>query len=83
MRVAHEAAKPLVNGLHWVLDLAFREDDCRLRAGNAAESFAVLRHFTLNLLKKTKSKGGIKIRRLKAGWDNAFLLQVLFGGGTE
>ena len=71
------------NGLHWVLDLAFREDECRVRAGNAAENFAVLRHFTINLLKKTKSKGGIRIRRLKAGWDNAFLLQILFGGGTE
>ena len=66
------------NGLHWVLDVAFREDDCRVRAGNAAENFAVLRHFTLNLLKNIKSKVGIKTRRLRAGWDNEFLLQVLF-----
>jgi predicted transposase YbfD/YdcC len=65
------------NGLHWVLDVAFREDDCRVRAGHAAENFAVLRHFTLNLLKKAKSKVGIKIRRQRAGWDNAFLLEVL------
>jgi predicted transposase YbfD/YdcC len=67
------------NGLHWVLDVAFREDDCRIRAGNAAENFAVLRHITMNLLKNTKSKVGIKTRRLKAGWDHNFLLQSLFG----
>lgn len=66
------------NQLHWVLDVAFREDDCRVRAGNAAENFAVLRHVALNLLKAVKgTKVGIKIRRLRAGWDNNFLLQVL------
>jgi predicted transposase YbfD/YdcC len=67
------------NGLHWVLDVAFREDDCRVRAGNAAENFAVLRHFTMNLLKNVKSKVGIKTRRLQAGWDHEFLLHVLCG----
>jgi len=66
------------NQLHWVLDVAFREDDCRVRAGNAAENFAVLRHAALNLLKHVKgTKVGIKIRRLRAGWDNNFLMQVL------
>ncbi len=65
------------NGLHWVLDLAFREDECRVRAGNAAENFAVLRHFTMNLLKRVKSKVGIRARRLRAGWDNEFMLQAL------
>jgi predicted transposase YbfD/YdcC len=67
------------NRLHWVLDLAFREDDCRIRAGNAAENFAVLRHFTMNLLKNVKSKVGIKTRRLQAGWNHEFLLRVLCG----
>lgn len=66
------------NRLHWVLDLAFREDECRVRAGNAAENFAVLRHFTLNMLKNVKSKVGIKLRRQQAGWDDQFLLEVLF-----
>lgn len=67
------------NELHWVLDVAFREDDCRVRAGNAAENFAVLRHFTMNLLKKVKSSVGIKGRRLQAGWNHDFLLKVLAG----
>jgi len=66
------------NGLHWVLDVAFREDDCRVRAGHAAENFAVLRHLAVNLLKAVKgTKVGIKNRRLRAGWDQAFLLRVL------
>ena len=72
------------NQLHWVLDVAFREDDCRVRAGNAAENFAVLRHAALNLLKKVQgTKVGIKIRRLRAGWDNDFLMRVLGAVGLK
>lgn len=68
------------NRLHWVLDIAFREDDSRLRKGNGAQNFAVLRHIALNLLKQEKSaKCGIKNKRLKAGWDEAYLLKVLAG----
>jgi predicted transposase YbfD/YdcC len=66
------------NEVHWVLDVAFREDDCRIRAGHAAENFAVIRHLSLNLLKSVKNaKGGIHSRRLQAGWNNDFLLRVL------
>ncbi len=68
------------NELHWVLDVAFREDESRIRKGNAAENFAILRHFALNLLKQEKTaKVGIKNRRLMAGWDDAYLLKVLTG----
>jgi predicted transposase YbfD/YdcC len=56
--------------LHWVLDLAFREDVCRLCKDHAAENVAVIRHLALNLLRPDKvSKTGVKNRRLKAGWD--------------
>lgn len=66
------------NSLHWVLDVAFREDDCRIRVGNAAENFAVLRHLALNMLRSVKgSKVGVKTRRMLAGWDENFLLRVL------
>jgi predicted transposase YbfD/YdcC len=66
------------NQLHWVLDVAFREDDSRIRIGHAAENMAVLRHIALNLLNAESSlRRGIKGKRLKAGWDDAYLAKVL------
>lgn len=66
------------NGLHWVLDIAFREDDCRIRRDHAPQNMALLRHMALNLLKhETSLKVGVKVKRLWAGWDNAYLLTVL------
>lgn len=68
------------NKVHWVLDIAFREDECRIRKGNGAQNFAVLRHIALNLLKQEKTaKCGTKNKRLKAGWDENYLLKVLSG----
>jgi len=68
------------NKVHWVLDIAFREDDCRIRKGNGAQNFAILRHIALNLLKQEKTaKCGVKNKRLKAGWDESYLLKVLSG----
>lgn len=66
------------NQLHWVLDVAFREDDCRVRAANAAANFSAVRQLALGLLKqRTETKVGIKNRRLMAGWDDSFLLRVI------
>lgn len=66
------------NQLHWSLDISFREDECRVRKGNAAENLAVVRHIALNLLKAEKTaKVGIKIKRSKAGWDSQYLAKVL------
>jgi predicted transposase YbfD/YdcC len=66
------------NGLHWVLDIAFREDECRVRAGKGAENFVMLRHIVVNLLKREQTaKVGIKAKRMKAGWDERYLLKVL------
>ena len=68
------------NKVHWVLDIAFREDDCRVRKGNGAQNFAVLRHIALNLLKQEKTaKCGTRAKRLRAGWDQDYLLRVLAG----
>lgn len=67
------------NSLHWVLDLAFREDECRKRKDNSAENFAILRHITLNLLKQEKTcKRSIAGKRLLAGWDTGYMEKVLF-----
>ena len=66
------------NKVHWVLDLVFREDDCRIRKGNGAQNFAVFRHIALNLLRQEKTaKRSIRAKRLKAGWDHDYLLKVL------
>lgn len=67
------------NSLHWVLDMTFREDESRIRRGEAAHNFALLRRMALNLLKREPSlKKGVKQKRLKAGWDEAYLTKVLF-----
>jgi predicted transposase YbfD/YdcC len=68
------------NKVHWVLDIAFREDDSRVRKGNAAQNLAVLRHIALNLLKQERTaRCGTKSKRLRAGWDENYLLKVLTG----
>lgn len=66
------------NGLHWVLDIAFREDAARIRKDHAPQNMATLRRLALNLLKQeTSVKVGIAAKRKMAGWDNTYLLKVL------
>lgn len=66
------------NSLHWVLDVAFREDDSRIRRGNGPQNFALLRHIALNLLRHNQmSDLGIKNRRLQAGWDDKYLSSLV------
>lgn len=68
------------NSLHWVLDVSFHEDACRIRKDKGAQTFAVLRHIALNLLRREPHhKRGIKARRKRAGWDRDYLFQVLTG----
>ena len=66
------------NGLHWCLDVAFDEDNCRVRKDAAPENFAVIRHIAMNLLKQeSTAKVGIKNKRLMAGWDDRYLTRLL------
>ena len=67
------------NSVHWVLDIAFREDESRIRSGEAAENFAAIRHIVLNLLRSNKSfKGSVKSKRLNAAMDTNYLQEVVF-----
>lgn len=66
------------NGLHWVLDVAFGEDQSRIRSGYAAENIAAIRKIANNALKQcTSRKGGVKAKRLQAGWDDRFMEEIL------
>lgn len=66
------------NSLHWVLDVALDEDDCRIRKDNAPQNFAILRHIAVNLLGKEKSKKlGIKNKQFLAAMDDSYIAKVL------
>ncbi len=67
------------NKLHWVLDVVFREDDCRSSVGYSAENFSLLRQFALNLIKQEPSKKSIKRKQSIAGWNENYLLEILIG----
>lgn len=65
------------NTFHWTLDVTFREDDARLRTGQSAENFAVLRHIAFNLLKQHPAKLSLKRKRYKAALNDSFLSELV------
>jgi predicted transposase YbfD/YdcC len=68
------------NNLHWVIDMAFREDESRIRTGNAPANMAVMRHVALNLIRGDRDrKVGVKASRLKAAWGTDYLEKLLGG----
>ena len=67
------------NGLHRVLDVVFREDRSRIREDNAGTNLAMIRRVAASLLSRAPGKGSGVTKRLKAGWDESYLLQVLQG----
>jgi len=74
----------LENQLHWVLDVGFREDQSRSTQVYGAENLAVIRHLAVNLISQEKSaKGGTRAKRLKAGWDDQYLTQILAQAPTR
>jgi predicted transposase YbfD/YdcC len=66
-----------VESMHWILDVEFKDDLSRYRAGHGAKNMAVVRRFALNLVRAIKAKGSVKTRRKKAGWSPEFLLEIL------
>src|SRR4051812_3744609 len=66
------------NSLHWVLDVVFREDESRHHAGNSCENLALLRKLAISLLKQERTSGAsLKTKRLRCGWDEGYLSEVL------
>jgi predicted transposase YbfD/YdcC len=69
--------RSIENRLHWRLDVVMNEDQDRTRAGNGAHNLALLRHMVLNALQKEGSKGSLRGKFKRAGWDDPFLLRLL------
>ena len=67
------------NGLHWVLDVTFDEDRCRIRKDNGPDNMGALRRLAVTLLKQEPTKQSIATKRLVAGWDNDYLFKVIAG----
>jgi predicted transposase YbfD/YdcC len=67
------------NGLHWVMDMVFRDDECRIRKGNAPANFTTIKHAASNMLRSVKGNQSLRLKRHLAAWDEDFLFQIIHG----
>lgn len=65
------------NSLHWVMDMVFRDDECRVRTDHAPANFTTLKHMATNLLRRAASKDSLRLRRKVASWDDDFLVSLI------
>lgn len=65
------------NSLHWVMDMTFRDDECRIRTENAPANFTTIKHMALNLLRRAPGKDSLRLRRKVAAWDDNFLASLI------
>jgi len=65
------------NSLHWVMDMLFRDDECRVRTDQAPANFTTLKHMAHNLIRKAPGKDSLRLRRKTATWDDDFLASLL------
>jgi len=65
------------NGLHWVLDMIFRDDECRVRTANAPANFATIKHIGYNLMRRAATRDSMRLRRKVAAWDDDFLASLI------
>jgi predicted transposase YbfD/YdcC len=72
-----------IESMHWVLDVAFREDESRTAAGHAGANLGMVRRVAVSLLKRAGNKGSVHTRRLRAGWDDQYMAQVIQGLSTH
>ena len=83
VRLAHQLG-PVIrshwaveNSLHWVMDMIFRDDECRIRTDHAPANFTTLRHMALNLIRKSPGKDSLRLKRKIAAWDDNFLASLI------
>jgi predicted transposase YbfD/YdcC len=67
------------NSLHWVMDMVFRDDECRLRTDHAPANFTTIKHMAHNLIRKAPGKASLRLKRKTAGWDDDFLASLVAG----
>jgi predicted transposase YbfD/YdcC len=65
------------NSLHWVLDMVFRDDECRLRTDHAPANFTTIKHMALNLIRTAPGKDSLRLKRKVAAWDDDFLASLI------
>ena len=65
------------NSLHWVMDMVFRDDECRVRTDHAPANFTTIKHIAHNLLRKASGKDSLRLRRKVAAWDDEFLASLI------
>jgi predicted transposase YbfD/YdcC len=65
------------NGLHWVMDMVFRDDECRIRKHNAPANFTTIKHMASNLLRRAPGKDSLRVKRHIAAWDDDFLASLI------
>jgi len=65
------------NSLHWVLDMIFRDDECRLRTNHAPANFTTIKHMALNLIRRAPGKDSLRLKRKVAAWDDDFLASTI------
>ena len=68
------------NSHHWVLDMVFRDDECRIRKANAPANFATIKHIASNLMRRAAGKHSMRVKRRLAAWDDAYLASLIAGG---
>jgi predicted transposase YbfD/YdcC len=65
------------NSLHWVMDMVFRDDECRVRTDNAPANFVTLKHMANNLIRRAPGKDSQRLKRMTAAWDDDFLESLI------
>src|SRR5882724_1596964 len=65
------------NSLHWVMDMIFRDDECRVRTDHAPANFTTIKHMALNLIRKAPGKDSLRLKRKVAAWDDEFLASLI------